>query len=302
MDLPPAESLKTRLGKSEFRWAMLFIAPWVIGFLVFLAYPVVVSFIYSFCEYSVLAKPVWIGLGNFRDLMDDDVFWISLWNTFRFAAFALPLGLLFSLGLAALLHISVIGRATFRSIFFLPSLVPVVANAIVWMWMFNGEYGLVNAGLRLFGQQGPNWLGDPFWSMPALIFMGFWGVGGSIIIFLAAFQEVPVEMYEAAELDGAGNLRKFWSVTVPLISPVIFFQLITGIIGVLQVFAVPYIMTAGGPMRRTLFYSMYLYDNAFRYLRMGYACAMAWILFLIILVLTLVATRISARYVHYQGT
>jgi len=287
--------------KDEMKWTGVFVSPWVVGFGVFLAFPVVASLFYSFCDYSVLSKPVWIGFGNYVDLMDDDVFWISLKNTFVFALFALPLGMITSLGLAALLHACALGKSTFRAIFFLPSLVPVVANAIVWIWMFNGEYGLLNYGLSMVGQQGPNWLQDPRWAMSALVFMGLWGVGQSIVIFLASFQEVPVEMYEAAELDGASLWQKFWRVTIPLISPVIFFQFITGIIGVLQVFAMPYIMTAGGPARATLFYSMYLYDNAFRYLKMGYACAMAWILFMIILVLTWTAVTVSKKYVHYQG-
>lgn len=286
---------------TERRWALVFIAPWILGFALFTLYPVAASLFYSFCEYSVLAKPVWIGLGNYADLLDDEVFWISLRNTAVFGLFALPLGLLSSLLLAGLLHANHVGRPFFRAVFFLPSLVPVVANAIVWMWLFNGEYGLVNAGLRVAGVQGPNWLSEPAWAMPALVLMGLWGVGHSVVIFLAAFQEVPVEMYEAAELDGASKLQQFWKVTVPLISPVLFFQFVTGIIGVLQVFAMPYIMTRGGPARATLFYSMYLFDNAFRFLRMGYACAMAWILFLIILALTFAATRISAKYVHYQG-
>ena len=289
------------ISRNELKWAMVFIAPWVLGFIVFMAYPLVASLFYSFCEYSVLSKPVWIGLGNYADLVDDDVFRLALKNTFIFAAFSLPLGMLFSLALAALLHVSAVGRTTFRSIYFLPSLVPVVANAIVWMWMFNGEFGLLNYALRVVGIQGPNWLGDTTWAMPALIFMGFWGVGQSIVIFLAAFQEVPVEMYEAAELDGAGMWDKFRRVTLPLISPVLYFQLIMGIIGVLQVFAAPFIMTSGGPARATYFYTLYLYDNAFRFLRMGYACAMAWILFIIILVLTWLATRLSSKYVHYQG-
>ncbi|MEK7764833.1 MAG: sugar ABC transporter permease [bacterium] len=289
------------LERDERKWAAVFMAPWLLGFAVFLAFPLAASLFYSLCDYSVLARPVWIGLGNYVDLADDDVFWISLKNTAVFAVFALPLGLLMSLSLAGLLHASTVGRSFFRAVFFLPSLVPVVANAIVWMWMFNGEYGLINFGLKGLGVQGPNWLAEPAWAMPALVFMGFWGVGHSVVIFLASFQEVPVEMYEAAELDGASKLQQFWRVTVPLISPVLFFQFITGIIGVLQVFATPYIMTRGGPARATLFYSMYLFDNAFRYMRMGYACAMAWILFLIILVLTWAAARISARFVHYQG-
>jgi len=290
-----------KIGK-EGRWALLFITPWIIGFAVFMAYPVVVSFFYSFCDYSVLSKPVWIGLGNYRDLLDDDVFWISLRNTAVFAVFSLPLGILFSLALAALLHLCVIGKATFRAIFFLPSLLPIVANAIIWLWIFNGEYGLFNYFLKgVFAIQPVNWLGAPNPAMAALIILGLWGVGYSIVIFLAAFQEVPTELYEAAELDGASHFGKFRHVTIPLISPVLYFQLVMGIIGVLQVFATPYIMTGGGPARSTLFYTMYLYDNAFRFLRMGYACALAWILFIIIVTLTWAATRLSSRYVHYQG-
>jgi multiple sugar transport system permease protein len=294
---PPSRSWDLR----QVKWAALFLAPWVLGFAVFLAYPVAASLFYSFTEYSVLAKPVWIGLGNYADLADDEVFWISLWNTLRFAAMALPLGLLASLGLAAVLHVAAVGRSLFRAIFFLPSLVPLVANAIIWLWMFNGEYGLLNAGLRVLGVEGRNWLSEATWAMPAFVLMSLWGVGHSIVIFLAAFQEVPTEMYEAAELDGATAWQKFTRVTMPLISPVIFFQVITGVIGVLQVFVYPYIMTGGGPQRSTLFYALYLYQNAFQFLRMGYACAMAWILFLLILGLTFVAVKVSARYVHYQG-
>lgn len=288
-------------SRSETRWAYTFLSPWIIGFVVFLAYPVVVSLYYSLCDYSVLAKPVWIGLGNYRDLLDDDVFWLTLKNTAKYGLVSLPVGIVMSLGLAALLHVNKIGRATFRAIFFLPSLVPVVANAMVWYWMFNGEYGLINNTLRLVGIQGPTWLNEPGTAMAALIIMSLWGVGTSIVIFLASFQEVPLEMYEAAELDGASMWDKFRSVTLPLISPVLYFQFITGLIGVLQVFATAYIMTHGGPARATLFYTMNLYDTAFRYLKMGYACAMAWILFLIILVLTWAATRLSSKFVHYQG-
>lgn len=291
------------LSRDELKWAFIFVSPWILGFAVFLGYPVVASLFYSFCDYSVLKSPTFIGLGNYRDLMDDDVFWVSLKNTLVFGAVALPLGLIMSVGLAALLHLNAVGRTFFRAVFFIPSLVPVVANAIVWMWLFNGDYGLINAGLRLVGVEGHSWLTETTYAMPALMLMSLWGVGQSIVIFLAAFQEVPVEMYEAAELDGASMWQKFLRVTLPLISPVIYFQLITGVIGVLQIFAAPYIMTGynGAPARSTLFYTEYLYNNAFRYLKMGYACAMAWILFLIILGLTWGSIKLSARYVHYQG-
>jgi multiple sugar transport system permease protein len=219
----------------------------------------------------------------------------------------LPLGLVVSLGLAILLNTGVPGLSLFRTIFFLPSLVPTVALAILWMLLFNGEHGVINFVLRPVFQalhlgEPPNWLGDTAWSKPALVIISLWGVGHAMVVYLAGLQDVPTELYEAAELDGAGWWHKVRHVTIPLISPVILFNLIMGIIGSLQFFAVPYVMSPeGAPARSTYFLAMYLYDNAFVYLRMGYACAMAWILFVLILVLTLVALKVSQRRVYYGG-
>jgi multiple sugar transport system permease protein len=288
--------------KKETRSALLFASPWAIGFCVFLAYPLLASIYYSFCDYSVLRPPVWIGLRNYTNLFQDEVFYKTLSNTAIYAIFALPLGMLVAIGLALLLNTKVRGLAVYRTIFFLPSLVPMVSLAVLWLWLFNGENGLVNIGLGFLGIKGPNWLSDPEWSKPALILLSLWGTGNAIVIYLAGLQDVPVQLYEAADLDGASPWAKVRNVTLPMISPVILFNLIMGIIGTLQVFTVPYVMFPGGsPARSTYFYTMYLFDNAFRYQKMGYACAMGWIMFVIILVLTMVSLRLSEKHVHYGG-
>jgi multiple sugar transport system permease protein len=220
---------------------------------------------------------------------------------------ALPAGTLVSLGLALMLNVKIKGQSVYRTIIFLPTLVPAVASAMLWMWLFNSKLGLINIVLGHVSSwlghpwQGPGWLSQPAWAMPALVLMSLWGVGGTVVIYLAGLQDVPVELYDAAEIDGAGPWGRLWHVTLPMLSPVIFFNLVMGIIGTLQVFAVPYLMTGGGPLRSTYFYTMYLFDNAFSYLRMGYASAMAWVLLLIILALTALVFWTSKRWVHYQG-
>jgi multiple sugar transport system permease protein len=215
---------------------------------------------------------------------------------------ALPLGMLVALGSAMLLNAKISGVAIYRTIVFLPSLVPTVAAAMVWLWLFNAELGLINSALLALGVDNPpGWLTTKTWAMPALVLMSLWGVGNTVVIYLAGLQDVPRELYEAANIDGASSLRQVWHVTLPSISPVIFFNLIMGIIGTLQVFAIPYIMTSGGPDRATYFYTMYLYDNAFRYLKMGYASAMAWVQLLIVLGLTALAAWTAKHWVHYQG-
>ncbi len=280
---------------------------WIIGFSVFTLYPVVASLYYSFCDYSVLQRPLWTGLENYRTLVADDVFWLSLRNTLYFAGAAVPLGTVVSLSLALLLNQDVKGRALFRTLFFLPSIVPLVASAMLWLWIFNGSGGLLNWVLgpvfALWGGTPPAWLGDPAWAKPALVLMSAWGAGHSMIIYLAGLQNVPRELYESAELDGAGSWAKFWHITLPVISPVIYFNVVMGIIGAMQVFTTAFVMTGGtdgNPARSTLFYALYLFSNAFYDLRMGYASAMAWILFMLIATLTWIATRVAARSVHYQ--
>lgn len=292
---------------------LLFISPWIVGFLVLCAYPLVSSIYFSLCDYSVLSPAVFIGTQNYRDLWSDEVFWTALYNTFFFAAFAIPLGLLVSLSLAVLLNFEACGRGFFRTVFFLPSLVPMVCLAVLWQWMLNGELGLVNStinpALELFNHalgthwQAPNWLLEARYAKWGIIFTVLWGAGNAVVIFLAGLQDVPRHLYESADIDGAGFWQKTLHITLPVISPVIYFNMIMGLIGSFQVFAVPYVMTGGGdgPGRSLLFLATYLYQNAFDYWNMGYACAIGVILFGIILLLTLLATRLSERHVYYAG-
>lgn len=282
---------------------LIFASPWLIGFLVFMAYPLAASIYYSFCDYSVLRPPVWIGLDNFRELFGDELFWTAIKNTLLYAVIAIPAGMATSLILAMLLNAKVKGMPIYRTIFFIPSLVPQVSLAVLWLWMFNGEHGILNILLAKIGITGPNWLSEPSWSKPAMVIMSVWGVGNAVLIYLASLQDVPQSLVEAAELDGANGWQKTRNVTIPMISPVILFNGIMSIIGTLQVFTVPYVMFPNGaPARSTYFYAMYLFDNAFKYQKMGYACAMGWILFAMVLILTLVSLRMSERHVHYGGS
>ncbi|CAN5409460.1 sugar ABC transporter permease [soil metagenome] len=286
----------------EARAGYLFALPWFIGMAAFVLYPLVASIYFSFCDYSILKPPVWVGLANYRELFSDELFWKTVSNTGIYAAMALPASMILALVLAMLLNSKVRGMAIYRTIFFLPSLVPMISLAVLWLWMLNSEYGILNQGLAAIGIHGPNWLGDATWSKPALVVTGIWGVGNSMLIYLASLQDVPTSLLEAAELDGAGAWQKTRAVTLPTISPVILFNLIMSIIGTLQVFAVPYVMLPdGGPERSGYFYTAYLFDNAFRYNKMGYASAMGWIMFVVILVLTLVSLKLSEKHVHYQG-
>ena len=294
----------TKSERRNLRNGLLFISPWAVGFGVFMLYPIGASLFFSFCDYSVLEPPVWWGAENYTELfMHDKVFGISLWNTFSYAAVSLPLGMVVALTLAILLNTKVRGMTVYRTIFFVPSIVPIVAMAILWLWIFNGQYGVLNYSLSLVGIPKsvlPTWLDSPLWAKPALVIMGLWGVGYAVVIYLAGLQDIPVCLYESADIDGASWWQKAIYITIPMLSPVIYFNLVMGIIGTFQIFAAPYIMTNGGPERATTFYALYLYNLAFEDLRMGYACAMAWILFLIILALTLVATKVSQRHVHYE--
>jgi multiple sugar transport system permease protein len=292
----------TRAEKRNLWIGLAFISPWIVGFLAFTLFPVCASVYFSFCDYDVLTKPVWIGTLNYSDMITDSVFWKSLYNTLYYAFFSLPLCLVIALLVAVLLNQQVKGRSAFRAIYFLPSLVPVVASSMVWLWILNGNFGILNSALEWFHVKGPQWLADEKWTKPSLILMAIWGSGNTMVIYLAALQDVPRSLYESADLDGANALVKFRHITVPMISPVIYFNLIMGIIGSLQVFAQAYIMLGGGgPNRSALFYTVYLYQNAFDYRQMGYACAMAWMLFLIILFLTWIATRSTRRLIYYGG-
>ncbi len=282
---------------------LAFVSPWLVGFTAFTVYPVLASLYYSFCDYDVLSRPIWVGLLNYRDMATDSVYWQSLGNTLVFSAISLPLGLVFALSLALLLNQPVRGRGIFRAIYYLPSLVPAIASATVWLWLLNTRNGLINQALIGLGvDHPPQWLDEPFWTKPGLALMAIWVCGNTVVIFLAALQGVPRTLLEAAMIDGASPWRRLWHVTLPAISPVIYFNLIVGVIGALQTFATAFIMfTNGGPGRSVLFYAVYLYENACQSRQMGYACAMAWVLFLLTLGLTWLASRSTRGFVHYQG-
>lgn len=293
----------TRGERQRLRVGLAFVSPWIVGFVAFTFYPLVASLFYSFCDYDAMTRPVWVGALNYREMATDRIFWLALRNTVSYAALALPMGLVMSLLTAVLLNQPMRGRPVFRAIFFLPSLIPVVAGSMIWLWILNGNFGLVNYALRGLGvHHPPQWLADPAWTKPSLALMSLWGIGGSVVIYLAALQDVPRSLYESAELDGAGGWAKLRYVTLPMISPVIYFNLIMGIIGSLQVFSQAFIMLGGGgPERSALFYAVYLYQNAFQYGQMGYACAMAWLLFFLIVALTWLATRATRRHIFYAG-
>ena len=279
----------------------LFATPWFFGFLVFGGGPILFSFVMSFSEYEVLSPPKFVGIGNYVKLFTDDpLFYKSLWNT-GFMALGIPLGMAVGLGIAMLLNHEIRGMAVYRTFFYLPAIMPAVAAAILWMWIFNPEEGILNAILARVGIDGPAWLHNQRWSKPALILMGLWGAGGGMIVWLAGLKGIPKHLYEAADIDGAGRLGKFWNVTLPMLSPYILFNLIMGLIGTFQIFTQALIMTQGGPLDSTLFYAYALFNNAFRYMRMGYASAMAWILFAIILALTVIQLRLSKRWVYYES-
>lgn len=282
----------------------LWISPWLLGFLIFTLGPMLASFILGFANYRIITTPTWVGTRNYAyALTKDKLFWPSLGRTFYFVLISVPLGLLGSLLLASLLNQRVKGETIFRTLFYLPSLTPTAAAAILWIWLLHYEVGLVNYLLSLVGIQGPRWLGSIQWAIPAIILIGLWtGMGGGrMIIFLAGLQGVPREFYEAAEIDGAGRWHKFRHITLPMISPTIFFNLVLGIIGALQVFTTAFITTKGGPGRASWFFALHVYTNAFEYFDMGYACTLAWLMFLVILVFTIIQVRLSDMWVYYAG-
>ncbi len=284
-------------------WGYLFVSPWIIGFIVFGLYPIVMSIYYSFCQYDVLRVPQFIGLRNFKELLFEDQYFLSsIWNTIYYTFIRTPLVIFGSLLLAVLVSNAVKGIKVFRTLFFIPSIITGVILSVLWMWILNPEYGFFNAFLNYFGIQGPLWLLDPAWSKPSIILMSIWSLGGGrMLVFLAAIQSVPKQLYEAVELDGGNWWQKFRHVTIPHISPVLFLWFIMELIFSLQVFVEAYIMTKGGPLNSTLFYNLYLYNRAFDDFDMGYASAMAWILFVITMIITYVQFKMSKKWVYYSG-
>ncbi|HEY3267937.1 MAG TPA: extracellular solute-binding protein [Armatimonadota bacterium] len=307
--------MKSRHKRKDAWAGYVFIAPWIVGFVVFTIGPIVASFMLAFCQWDLINPAKWVGMGNFTQILGhDDLFSKTLWNTVVFTVFSVPLGVAGSLAVAMLLNAKVKGQAWFRTAYYLPAVTSAVAASVLWMWVFNPDFGLLNTAIdklhlmplaNLLHLVDPDkhkilWLLDERLAKPSLILMGLWGVGGGMVIFLAGLQGIPAALYEAAELDGAGALSRFRNVTLPMLTPTIFFTLIMGVIGSFQVFTQAFVMTAGGPHNATLFYVLYLYQNAFQFLKMGYASALAWILFAFILVATLIQFRFSG-WVYYES-
>jgi len=278
-----------------------FISPWILGFLAFTIYPLLASFYYSFTDFSLFGSPKWIALTNYAKLFADPKFFKSFGNTIIFSVFVVPASIVLAMGLAILLNNNLRGNSVYRALIFMPSVVPAVASAVVWIWILSPQWGLLNGLLRLLNLQGPPWLSSPDWSKPALLIVTLWMIGSDMVLYLAGLQEIPLDYYEAAELDGAGAWQKTIYIIVPLLTPIVFFHLINAFIWSFQYFSIPFIFggVTGQPADSLLFYSLYLYQNAFAYLKMGYASAMAWLLFLLVMACTVVILRTSKRWVNY---
>lgn len=281
----------------------LFITPWVLGFIIFTAAPLIASLVLSFMKWDSLAgSPKWIGLFNYQHIFTRNVdFEQALAVTFKYAAMVLPTGLVLSLVLSLLLNMKIAGINIFRTLLYLPSVLPAVAVTMLWSWIFQPDFGILNYALELVGIKGPGWFSSPTWALPALALMSFWGIGGGAIIYLAGLQNIPPVLYEAATIDGAGRWKSFWRITLPMLTPTIFFNLVMGLIGVLQTFTTAFVATRGGPQKSTLFYMLIVYEAGWRAFRMGYAAALAWILALIILALTAFVLKSSSLWVFYEA-
>jgi multiple sugar transport system permease protein len=279
---------------------LLFVSPWLVGLLWFYVYPFFASLYYSFHNTTPFATGKFIGLENYRLLLGDPLFWKSLGNTFYFTGLSVILGNIFALGLALLLSQNLRGMTFYRTIFYLPSIVPFVAVSVIWIWILHPQFGIVNYALEWLGLPTVGWFSDPAWAMPGLILVSLWSTGNTMIIYLAGLLDIPKELHEAATIDGASAWQRTLRITIPLLTPIILFNVVIGLIGGFQYFVQPYIITQGGPADATLVYALYLYQNAFSYFRMGYASAMAWVLFVVIMIVTLLVFRSSGRWVFYR--
>jgi multiple sugar transport system permease protein len=285
----------------SFLKGLLFISPWLLGFILFTFVPFLQSLYYSFTEFSITTKAYWIGFENYRKIFQDPVFWTAFWNTLIYAAGLVPLGLVVGLGLALLMNKPMVELPFYRAAIYMPSIVPAYAFAAVVIWFFNPYMGLVNGILEFLGLEGPLWLSSEKWVKVTIIIAAQWGVGGAMLIFSAALKDIPKEYYEAAMIDGAGKWVMFRKITLPLITPTILYYLVTSTIGNLQIFDLPMLITGGGPGNASLSLSMYIYKQAFTYTNMGYASALAWIQFVLIMIPTLIYFLTSKRWVHYHS-
>ncbi|MCU1804830.1 sugar ABC transporter permease [Cytobacillus firmus] len=283
----------------------LFISPWIIGFLGLTLGPLLFSLFASFTDYNITSKMNFIGLDNFKRMFTiDDLFKTSLWNTLYYVLFSVPLTTAGAIFLSVLLNQKVKGMKFFRTLYYLPAILSGVAVYFLWMQLLSPSTGLVNTFLAWFGIEGPAWLFDPEWTKPALLLMKMWSVGGGMLLYLASLQGVSNSLYEAADLDGAGVMQKFFYITLPMISPIIFFDVLTSTIGSFQIFQEAYVMTengSGGPGNSLLFYNLHMWNNAFEVFDMGYASAMAWLLFIVVMILTIINMKIGKKWVHYEG-
>lgn len=302
--LSKSHRLSRLLSKESFL-GHVFALPFFIGFFCFTIGPMVASLYMSFTDYNIISSPQWIGCDNYVNMFTNDKqFWISLYNTAYYAFFSVGLSLIVGLAIALLLNQELRGISAFRTIFYIPAVTGGAATAMLWWWILHPTAGILNIFLSKIGISGPAWLNDPTWAKPALILIAIWGSGRSMIIWLAGLQGIPESLYEAARIDGANFWHAFWNITIPMLSPTILFNLIMGVIQALQVFQVAYILQPedlGGPVNSTLFYAVYLYKVAFKWTNMGYASALAWVLFIIILLLTLLNLAFSGRWVYYEG-
>lgn len=278
----------------------LCISPWLIGFVAFVLGPMLASFYFSLTNWTLLSPPVWAGLDNYARMATDPLVLQSLKITGLFTLAYVPLDLMGGLALALLMNQKVRGISIFRTVYYLPAVISGVAYVVLWMWIFHPSAGLVNTLLAYVGIPGPRWLASPDWALPAIVIMSLWGLGRSMVIYLAGLQGVPAHLYEAAALDGANTWQQFWAITLPLLTPTIFFNLVLSIIGTAQTFTQAFVATNGGPLNATLFYVLYLYRQAFQMFRMGYASALAWALFVIVMVLTLLVVRSGRSWVYYE--
>jgi multiple sugar transport system permease protein len=295
-----ARTMRLSFRKRQILAGYLFITPVILGYLIWVAGPMLAAIWLSLTEWDMLQPATFVGLSNYQQMLHDDLFWKSLAVTFYFTFVSVPFSLILSFALALLVNVNLRGVSIFRMLFYLPSIVPLVVNAVLWLWIFNSELGLLNAVLHWLGLPRVLWFQDANWAMPALIIMSLWSIGGSMVIFLAGLQGIPEHLYEAAEIDGANYWQRFWNVTIPMMSPVIFFNLVIGLIGALQTFVPGYLMTQGGPQNATLFYGLYIFRSAFRDFKMGYAASLSLVLFTIVLLLSLFVFRYLGRLVYYE--
>jgi multiple sugar transport system permease protein len=293
---------KNPLARREAVEGYISLLPWMIGFAAFTAIPIIASIYFSLTQWTGIEPPEYIGLGNYvRMFTNDPLFWKALQVTFGFVALSLPLKLVLGLALALLLNLKIPGMNFFRTVFYIPAVISGVAVSLMWMWLMQPDTGVVNTLLYFMGIQGPNWFWDPNWALPSVALMSVWKVGGSAIIYLAGLQNIPAHLYEAAKIDGAGSWARFWKITLPLLTPTLFFQLIIEMIDSFRVFTEAFVITNGGPLNATYFYMLYFYDEAFRNFNLGYASALALILTLIILVTTIFVNYTSKRWVYYES-